>query len=196
MTIATTARKSEPLLTGSSVKQFPFTFPITAEEELLVECKCTATGEITTLTPTTDYSVTFTPGTPGGHIDTVAMWPSGYSFILYRDTPQTQETDLDNEGGWFPETLEAALDKLTDMVQEVNEMVTRSFKLALHTSVDVDMTLPTPSAGKALVWNEDEDGLENSAVTASMPGTAQITVSTSPPSGTPADNDIWARYVP
>jgi len=62
----------------------------------------------------------------------------------------------------FPEgVIEAALDKLTMITQELNEVDGRCVKTAMNSDV-TGLVLPTPDTGKTLKWNATEDGFENS----------------------------------
>lgn len=44
--------------------------------------------------------------------------PAGYKISIERSTPVTQEASIRNQGGFFPEIHEDALDKLTMLVQQ------------------------------------------------------------------------------
>ncbi|MBQ9970601.1 MAG: hypothetical protein IJP25_00460 [Elusimicrobiaceae bacterium] len=58
---------------------------------------------------------------------------SGWRLTVFRQTPLTQEIDLIRQGELDAEVLEAGYDKLTLMVQELNEKVNRSIKYPIST---------------------------------------------------------------
>ncbi|MDO5764800.1 MAG: hypothetical protein Q4P84_03740 [Elusimicrobiales bacterium] len=60
----------------------------------------------------------------------------GWSLTLERHTPLTQEIDLLRQGELDAEVLESGYDKLTLMVQELNEKVSRSIKYPVSTVVN------------------------------------------------------------
>ncbi|WP_027405469.1 hypothetical protein [Anaerovibrio sp. RM50] len=51
---------------------------------------------------------------------------AGVVLVVFRDTDITQLSDLTNQGGAWPETIEASLDKLTLIAQEQNEKLGRA----------------------------------------------------------------------
>lgn len=51
---------------------------------------------------------------------------TGATLVVYRSTNVTQESDLTNQGGAWPETIEAGLDKLTAIAQEHKEHLGRA----------------------------------------------------------------------
>ena len=55
--------------------------------------------------------------------------PSSQYLTVWRDTDLLQLMDLTNQGAAWPDSIEAALDKLTQIVQELNEGLSRSLKV-------------------------------------------------------------------
>ena len=62
-------------------------------------------------------------------------------MTIYRTTPQTQATDLRNQEGHYLPKVETAFDKLTLMVQEQGEILSR----AIIVDITSTETVPTPS---------------------------------------------------
>jgi hypothetical protein len=111
----------------------------------------------------------------GGSIDLVnssQAWltsgklTSGYILSIRRVRPLTQDTDIRNQGDFFPESHEDEFDKLTMVDQQQQDELDRSFKLPETIDpADFDASLPPDitdldSAGKAIVVNATADGLE------------------------------------
>jgi len=159
MPTETTIRKKYYSCNGSQ-KIFPFTFPISAETDLVVKVRTDATGAVSTLTLTTDYTVSKTGANwdSGGNVTTVAAYASGKTLVIIRSTQKTQTKDY-IEGDDFPaESHEEGLDKLTRLMQERSEELDRSLKAPDTDSEDLDMTLPT-SVDRASKWlGFDADG--------------------------------------
>ncbi|EEW5028047.1 phage tail protein, partial [Escherichia coli] len=83
---------------------------------------------ITVLTLDTDYTVTGAGGYVGGNVILATALANGYQISISRELPVTQETDLRNQGKFFAEVHEDALDKLTMLIQQVRSW----FSLALR----------------------------------------------------------------
>lgn len=137
MTISTTTKK----VTGSgngSATSFSFSpFTVFETGDLLV-VKVSSAGVETTLTEgtgTTNYSVTLTtptslpstgsityPATLGTKLAT------GESIVIKRVVDLLQDVDLFNQGGFFPDVLEGALDNATMVDLQQQEDIDRSLK--------------------------------------------------------------------
>ena len=67
------------------------------------------------------------------------------------------------EGGDFPaKSTETSFDKSTMLAQQLKEELGRCPKV--DPIYNLNITLPMPNAGKALIWNDGEDGFKNSTV--------------------------------
>ena len=107
MTRTTTALPVTAIGTGV-IATIPYTFPITADTDL-VGVQRDLDGAETTLTLTTDYTVTGAGTLAGGNIVSVAAIPLGYTWVFKRVRSITQTTDLRNQGAYYPEVIEDAL---------------------------------------------------------------------------------------
>lgn len=158
MTISTTTNKVQYNCDGSTVA-FVFSFPITAKAQIevyLVDASATET----LLTLTTDYTISAAPWTSGGTVTTVLTYASTYDLLIKRVMPLTQETDYVSNDPFPAETHEAALDKLTMITQQLEEVQDRTFKLPASSPL-TDLTVPV--VGHALEYfriNATEDGIE------------------------------------
>lgn len=67
------------------------------------------------------------------------------------------------EGGDFPaKSTETSFDKLTMIAQQQKDELSRCPKV--DSVYNINLTLPAPENGKALIWNEGENGFQNSMV--------------------------------
>ncbi|WP_254303725.1 hypothetical protein [Citrobacter amalonaticus] len=126
MTVSTEVDHNE--YTGNGVTTtFPYTFRIFQKSDLVVQV-VDLDENLSVLTLDTDYTVTGAGGYTGGNVILTTALSSGYQISISRELPVTQETDLRNQGKFFAEVHEDALDKLTMLIQQVRSW----FSLALR----------------------------------------------------------------
>lgn len=193
MTIASAARRIQ--YDGNDVTtSFPFPYLFFLDSHIVVVLTNTS-GVDTTLTLDTHYTVAGAEDPSGGTItypvsgDPLA---TGEMLTIYRTVPNIQDTDLSNQGAYFLEPLEDALDYITMAVQQLNDLSGLSLRLP-ETSGYSDLTIPDPEAGKYLKWKAALDGLENSALAITeteYDGTISAGADASKP-GSPTTNDIY-----
>lgn len=140
--VSTTATKVTYSCNGSTT-QFTFSFPIISTSDLTVVMRNTTTGTESTLTETTDYSVSATNNdySSGGTVTTVATYASGQTITLLRETPQTQNAVLQDSGVLRVAALEDGVDKLTLLVQQLQEQLDRA--LIIPKGETLGMELPS-----------------------------------------------------
>lgn len=111
---------------NASATVFPFTFPIPDASYLSV-IYTSAAGVETTLSPSL-YSATGIGTTTGGSVTyPLSGSPIAASTLLtlVRTVPYTQPTVIANQGGYYPEVVEAVFDRLTMEIQQLAEIVGR-----------------------------------------------------------------------
>lgn len=102
-------------------------------------------------------------GGPSGAVTLAAACPVGSTLTILRIVPLTQNTSIKNQEAFYPEVHEQEMDLLAMADQQLDEAMDRTLRLPAGLS-GVDMTLPRPDPGHALVWNAAGDGLENAGV--------------------------------
>lgn len=93
-------------------------------DELLVEVAIGETGDNSYWVEPTSTEFLPTGGSikyPASGSDNIL--PLGDGLRIVRVTPITQETDLENQGGYFPEVQEGVFDRLTMITQELQEQI-------------------------------------------------------------------------
>lgn len=143
----------------------PFTIPyyFLEDDDLLVIKTLRADGTQTTLTLTTDYTVTGAGEQAGGELTLTAahgVLTSAYDITIVRDPDRLQETDYTPYDKFPAESHERALDKLTMIVQRVRDLIDRSLHLSDGLS-GISTILPTPVADAILGWNAAATAVEN-----------------------------------
>ena len=107
---------------------------------------------------TTDYTAT---ANENGGIVTFNVAPTSNQYVVIaRSVPQDQEVPFYTSSGFDAGVVENSLDKLTAMIQEVNNEAVRSAKLPK--GYNIKLELPVPESGKGLYWNNEGTGFQNS----------------------------------
>ena len=170
MTISSTTRLAQFVGSGTAAT-FPFGFKAFEETDLAVMTLNVATGAITPLTLTTDYSVSLNADqdtTPGGSITlTAGNLATGANLTITTEIAELQGLDLANAGAFFPDVINQALDLLTVLVQQLAQQAALSLQLPI-TDAGASTTLPAAAerAGKLLMF----DGSGNPTLINVAPG--------------------------
>jgi hypothetical protein len=139
MSISNTVRKAGPF-TGDGVNaSFPFTFKVFQASDVLVVATDLA-GIETVLTLTSQYTVSLNTNqdtTPGGTVTLLVPPAAGYLTTLGSQVAQTQPTVLTNTGGFFPTVINDMMDRVTILAQQLQEQVSRSFKVPISSSAPI-----------------------------------------------------------
>ena len=148
MTISSTNRIAGPFIGAGTTATFPFTFKVFSAADLEVVRVLVSTGAETTLTLTTDYTVSLNGNqntNPGGSITLVAgNLATGYNLVITSNVANTQPVDLTNQGGFYPEVINDALDRATIQIQQLNDTALN----AVHAPVtDGALLMELPAAG-------------------------------------------------
>ncbi|MDD5176257.1 MAG: hypothetical protein PHQ05_07550 [Sterolibacterium sp.] len=163
MTISSTTRKAGPFTGNDVTTAFPFAFKVFSASDVVV-VRTDLSGAETTLTISSNYTVTINANqdtNPGGTVTLLAALTSGFLLTLTSGVQALQPTDLTNQGGFYPKVINAALDRLTILVQQLAEAVSRSVKTAISTPPGVNSTLPAPVPYQLIGWNADGTGFQN-----------------------------------
>lgn len=139
MTVPSQVSRSGPYNGNGVTVNFEYKFKIVDEKHLVV-IKRRTDGVDVTMTRGTHYTVSGVGATGGGHITMVTPPAVGEKITIIRDVPFTQETDLQNQGPYYAETVEDALDLATMRDQQINDNFYRTLKVPIGESVD--MTIP------------------------------------------------------
>lgn len=169
MTIASTVNRMDYIGNGAT-SVYAYSFRILSEDDLLVTIRATDETE-TTLSLTTDYTLSGVGALSGGNLTLVnssQSWltsgnlKSGYVLTIRRSIDLTQDTDLRNQGDYYPEDVEDEFDRTVMRDQQLQDQLLRSIKLPeTVSSDDFDCTLPTDiadNAGSAIVVNQAGTG--------------------------------------
>lgn len=152
------------------VSVYAYSFRIVSQSDLVVTVRDTDDVE-TTLTLTTDYTVSDVGISSGGNVTlvnasqswlTAGKLKSGYILTIRRVVSLVQNTDIRNQGTFYPSTHENALDYLTMICQQQQDQLDRSVRLPVSIlPAAFSPLLPADIAdhpGAALLVNAAGDG--------------------------------------
>ena len=138
MAISSEVRKAGPFLGNGTTTSFPFGFKVFEAGDVKV-VQADARGVETTLTPGSGYSVTLNPeqeSAPGGTVILKVPLPNGERLAITSSMANLQPITLTNQGGFYPEIINAGLDRLTILIQQAIEQVGRAVKVNISSSQD------------------------------------------------------------
>ena len=139
-----------------SAFEFPFAIFKTSDVDVYFDDK---------LQDQATYTVSGNNDTQGGSVIFKTAPAKGIIVSIIRNLSIERTTDFQEGGALRAKVLNDEFDYQTACLQQVADNLNRSMVLPPYaTDTDVDLTLPTPSAGKAIVWNKDGTNLENSVV--------------------------------
>lgn len=143
MTISSEVRKAGPFAGNDVATTFPFAFKVFTQADLLV-VRADPSGDETVLAMGSDYTVALNPDqneSPGGSVTLNAPLATGYVLAVTSQVGNLQPVDLTNQGGFYPNVINAALDRATIQIQQLAEEMSRAAKLPITRDEDVDELL-------------------------------------------------------
>ena len=161
MSIASTIRRAGPFEGNGVSVAFPFGFRVFEGSEVLV-VRSDANGNETPLALGNDYSITLNfdqDVTPGGVIHYPLAGPAlpvGQRIAATSAVLPVQPASLTNQGGFFPKVIEKGLDRLTIVVQQMLERLSRTPYLPLSDPGSVSVPDKATRAGR--MWAFDSAG--------------------------------------
>lgn len=144
MAISSENRKAGPFPGNGVATSFPFAFKVFGAADLLVVQTDIDTNVETELSIGIDYAITLNPdqdSAPGGSIDLPAPLSIGQTLTATSALAYLQPVDLTNQGGFYPDVINSALDRLTIFAQQLAEGIGRAVKVQLSSESTPDQLL-------------------------------------------------------
>jgi len=158
MTISSEVTRNDYVGNGAT-SVYPYTFRIISSSDLLITQRDTSSVE-TVLILDVNYTVSGVGSGGGGNVTlTGGNLPSGYALTIRRVRQVLQETDIRNQGAFYPETIEDALDHQVMLVQQASDFIERSLKIPVTEAGSPGATTIPFSADRAnMVLGFDSSG--------------------------------------
>ncbi|MDD5381861.1 MAG: hypothetical protein PHG53_09545 [Phycisphaerae bacterium] len=171
MTVASSESIRESFACGTGITTFLFTMPCYSASDIEVRKRLISTGAETTLAETTDYTIAATGGDylNGGTVTILVELANTYEIHIVRKLVKTQELAT---ASVTHIALAASLDKLTRIVQDLQERLDRAVHLK-NTDDVTTLELPTDRNSKYAAF----DSSGNIIASAGPVGDSEIPVS-------------------
>jgi len=129
----TTIRKAGPSQGNGVNTLFPFTFKVFVTTDVLVTYLNSVSAQ-SSLVLGSDYSISLNAdqnAAPGGVV-TLLWTPAAATYItLTSQVANTQNLALTNSGGFYPQSINDALDRVVIQVQQLAEQMSRTFQISV-----------------------------------------------------------------
>lgn len=135
---------------------FSFDFDMMSEAYVRVYRE---TDGVQELVPADEYTAEL-DGSAGGMIVFDTAPAAGTYIVIAREVPLTQETPYKTSSGFSAVRTEQDFDKQTAISQQLSDEIGRSIKMQGQGTTGIDLTLPSASPGKAIVWNQSGNALK------------------------------------
>lgn len=154
MTLPTSASTSGPYTGNGVTTTFAYTFRILSASHLVVT---TVVSGVSTTLNSSQYSVTGVGNSSGGNVILNTPLASGAQLFLSRVVPFDQPLDLQNQGAFFAQDLEDALDLAVMRDQQINRVGTNTLRFPVFETVDGTLAPISSRANRYLRF--DANGL-------------------------------------
>jgi hypothetical protein len=171
MTVTANSRREQYEATAGQTV-FPYPFPIQHQDEITVIQTLASDGTSTTLTITTDYTVSDVGEASGGNITLVSGAALDDIITVVGATPTTRTTDFNQAGDFLTSELNDQLDRITHILQENETETKRAFLLKDEdTATSVELPITSVRSSKYLAFDSSGDPIAADG-TAESPTTA------------------------
>jgi hypothetical protein len=147
MSISTTTRKAGPFTGNGVTVSFPFAFKVFAVDDVKVVRGEIATAAELELTRGVHYGVALNSNqdtNPGGTVNWIGTpLSSAFTLVIGSKVASTQPANFTNLGRFYPRVINDALDRLTILVQQLAEEVSRSVKVGFSGLISPDQLVGT-----------------------------------------------------
>lgn len=143
-------------IADGNVKEFLFGFVIFENENLDVYIDDTLAAGGFTIEQNSDGK--------GGKVIFDTAPQDGKIITLIRNLEFKRTSDFQESGAFRAKVINHELDYQVASLQQLDEKIGRTVTFPPYAPTQLDVSLPMPEAGKAIVWNKDGNSLENSIV--------------------------------
>jgi hypothetical protein len=134
---------------NGAATSFPFPFLVQQASHLVVTLTDnTQSPVVITQLSSSQYSANGFGVTAGGTVTLLTALAVGLALTIQRVVPYLQSTSIINQGGFYPDVLEAALDYLTMEVQQLAEQSSRTVLVPVGSGLDPSSFLVSVQSSK------------------------------------------------
>lgn len=154
MTISTTKNKIQYTGDGTTTLFiYDFLVPLASDMLVTVDGAEIASG----------FTINGAGDPSGGNVTFTVAPVDQVVIVLFRAVPLTQEMDLRPYDAFPADAVEDAFDRLTMMIQDVQELVSRAISASITLPEGTTLVWPDYIAGHGVQWAAEEIQLENTA---------------------------------
>ncbi len=143
-------------IADGEVQEFNFNFQIFEAGDLDVYLDETLTDS--------GYNVTINENSYGGKVVFAEPPSNGTRITIIRNLEIKRTSDFQEGGAFRAKVINHELDYQVATLEQLDEKIGRSMIYPPYAQEGVSTSLPLPSAGKALVWNQEASALTNSLI--------------------------------
>ena len=143
-------------IADGEVQEFNFNFQIFEAGDLDVYLDETLTDS--------GYNVTINENSYGGKVVFAEPPSNGTRITIIRNLEIKRTSDFQEGGAFRAKVINHELDYQVATLEQLDEKIGRSMIYPPYVQEGVSTSLPLPSAGKALVWNQEASALTNSQI--------------------------------
>lgn len=178
MTISSDNRKAGPYICNGVTTAFPFAFKVFSATDVRVVL-ADAAGAESDLVLGTHYAVALNAdqdANPGGTVTTTAAYATGYTLTLTSGLQNLQPVTLTNNGGFYPTVINNALDRLTILVQQLAEQVSRAVKVSISSATAPDSLIASllTAVSSALTYSNNASASATAAASSASAAAASV----------------------
>lgn len=135
--------------------QFYFSFPIFSPDDIEVY--------FDDQLQTSGYTVSRNEEDNGGCVAFDAAPASGVIITLFRNLELKRTTDFQEAGPFRSSKVNLEFDYQLACMKQLEEAISRTVTFPPYSSTNLNVSLPTPEAGKSIIWNQEGNSLVNSS---------------------------------
>lgn len=148
----------------SGERTYPFSFKIFNPADVAVYTSNKAGTDEVKLAFGEEYTVSRNANqdtNPGGSITLVNPLPEGRRMIIVSGWSYTQPTTFTNQGGFYPQVLNACLDRQLILTLQILDRLRRTLHQPITSDKELNLAIPNPEPKSGLSWSEDGTRIVN-----------------------------------
>jgi hypothetical protein len=145
-------------------RTYPFSFKIFNPADVAVYTSNKAGTDEVKLAFGEEYTVSKNANqdtNPGGSITLVNPLPEGRRMIIVSGWSYTQPTTFTNQGGFYPQVLNACLDRQLILTLQLLDRLRRTLHQPITSDKEINLAIPNPEPKSGLSWSEDGTRIVN-----------------------------------